>query len=64
MTNFTPSLLYLAYLFYLTRKEVKLSCKEEELKGVQNDGSDIEVHLKKIEHKKFKHGWRSMAKSR
>ncbi|XP_048010558.1 gap junction alpha-1 protein-like [Megalobrama amblycephala] len=45
----TPSLLYLAHVFYLTHKE-------EELKAMQNDGSNVEVHLKKIEHKKFKHG--------
>uniref|UniRef100_O57474-3 Isoform 3 of Gap junction alpha-1 protein n=1 Tax=Danio rerio TaxID=7955 RepID=O57474-3 len=52
----TPTLLYLAHVFYLMRKEEKLNRKEEELKAVQNDGGDVELHLKKIELKKFKHG--------
>uniref|UniRef100_A0A8C1GEI6 Gap junction protein n=1 Tax=Cyprinus carpio TaxID=7962 RepID=A0A8C1GEI6_CYPCA len=52
----TPTLLYLAHIFYLMRKEEKLNRREEELKVVQNDGGDVELHLKKIEHKKFKHG--------
>ncbi|KAK2856601.1 hypothetical protein Q5P01_005336 [Channa striata] len=34
----TPTLLYLAHVFYLMRKEQKLNRKEEELKAVQNDG--------------------------
>ncbi len=52
----TPTLLYLAHVFYLMRKEVKLNRREEELKAVQNDGGDVELHLKKIELKKFKYG--------
>lgn len=52
----TPTLLYLAHVFYLMRKEEKLNRKEEELKAVANDGGDVEIPLKKIELKKFKHG--------
>ncbi|XP_058611602.1 LOW QUALITY PROTEIN: gap junction alpha-1 protein-like [Onychostoma macrolepis] len=52
----TPTLLYLAHVFYLMRKEEKLNRREGELKAVQNDGGDVELHLKKIELKKFKHG--------
>uniref|UniRef100_A0A8B9KQ11 Gap junction protein n=1 Tax=Astyanax mexicanus TaxID=7994 RepID=A0A8B9KQ11_ASTMX len=52
----TPTLLYLAHVFYLMRKEQKLNRKEEELKAVQNDGGDVDVPLKKIELKKLKHG--------
>ncbi|KAJ8270733.1 hypothetical protein GJAV_G00118630 [Gymnothorax javanicus] len=52
----TPTLLYLAHVFYLMRKEEKLNKREEELKAVQNDGGDVEIPLKKIEMKKHKHG--------
>ncbi|XP_051954513.1 gap junction alpha-1 protein-like [Xyrauchen texanus] len=52
----TPTLLYLAHVFYLIRKEEKLNRKLEELKVVQNDGGDVEIHLKNIEFKKLKHG--------
>ncbi|XP_055042233.1 gap junction alpha-1 protein [Misgurnus anguillicaudatus] len=52
----TPTLLYLAHVFYLMRKEEKLNRKQEELKVVQNDGGDVELHLKKIELKKLKYG--------
>uniref|UniRef100_A0A8C5Q600 Gap junction protein n=1 Tax=Leptobrachium leishanense TaxID=445787 RepID=A0A8C5Q600_9ANUR len=52
----TPTLLYLAHVFYLMRKEERLNRKEEELKIVQNDGGNVEMHLKEIEIKKFKHG--------
>ncbi|KAL6486604.1 hypothetical protein MHYP_G00059960 [Metynnis hypsauchen] len=52
----TPTLLYLAHVFYLMRKEQKLNRKEEELKAVQNDGGDVDIPLKKIELKKLKHG--------
>ncbi|MBN3303277.1 CXA1 protein, partial [Amia calva] len=52
----TPTLLYLAHVFYLMRKEEKLNKKEEELKAVQNDGGDVDMPLKQIEMKKFKHG--------
>ncbi|KAJ8401726.1 hypothetical protein AAFF_G00376970 [Aldrovandia affinis] len=53
---FMPTLLYQAHVFYLMRKEQKLNRKEEELKAVQNDGGDVDIPLKKIELKKFKHG--------
>ncbi|CAI9573344.1 unnamed protein product [Staurois parvus] len=52
----TPTLLYLAHVFYLMRKEEKLNRKEEELKIVQNDGGNVDMHLKQIEIKKFKYG--------
>ncbi|XP_028653620.1 gap junction alpha-1 protein [Erpetoichthys calabaricus] len=52
----TPTLLYLAHVFYLMRKEEKLNKKEEELKIVQNDGGDVDLPLKQIEIKKFKYG--------
>ncbi|XP_038253809.1 gap junction alpha-1 protein [Dermochelys coriacea] len=51
-----PTLLYLAHVFYVMRKEEKLNKREEELKGVQNDGVNVEMHLKQIEMKKFKYG--------
>uniref|UniRef100_A0A3Q3E2S4 Gap junction protein alpha 1b n=1 Tax=Labrus bergylta TaxID=56723 RepID=A0A3Q3E2S4_9LABR len=49
----TPTLLYLAHVFYLNRKEQKFNRKEEELKAVQNDGGDVDILLKKLEMKKF-----------
>lgn len=52
----TPTLLYLAHVFYLNRKEQKFSKIEEILKAVQNDGGDVDVPLKKIEMKKLKYG--------
>ncbi|XP_015215403.1 gap junction alpha-1 protein [Lepisosteus oculatus] len=52
----TPTLLYLAHVFYLMRKEEKLNKREEELKAVQNVGSDVDAPLKQIEMKKFKYG--------
>ncbi|XP_044128839.1 gap junction alpha-1 protein [Bufo gargarizans] len=52
----TPTLLYLAHVFYLMRKEEKLNRKEEELKMVQNDGGNVDIYLKQIEIKKFKYG--------
>ncbi|MEE6476144.1 hypothetical protein FKM82_010991 [Ascaphus truei] len=52
----TPTLLYLAHVFYLMRKEEKLNRKEEELKVIQNDGGNVEIRLKQIEIKKFKYG--------
>ncbi|MGH0165538.1 UNVERIFIED_CONTAM: hypothetical protein FKN15_049002 [Acipenser sinensis] len=52
----TPTLLYLAHIFYLMRKEEKLNKKEVELKAVQNDGGDVDLPLKQIEIKKFKYG--------
>ncbi|XP_017311597.1 gap junction alpha-1 protein [Ictalurus punctatus] len=52
----TPTLLYLAHVFYLMRKEQKLNRQEGELRAVQNDGADVDEPLKRIELKKFKHG--------
>lgn len=52
----TPTLLYLAHIFYLTRKEQKLNHQEEELLAVQKDGADVDEPLKRIELKKQKHG--------
>ncbi|XP_069091498.1 gap junction alpha-1 protein [Pleurodeles waltl] len=52
----TPTLAYLAHVFYLMRKEEKLNRKAEELKIIQNDGADVDLHLKQIEIKKFKYG--------
>ncbi|KAK5880630.1 hypothetical protein CesoFtcFv8_023635 [Champsocephalus esox] len=52
----TPTLLYLAHVFYLNRKEQKFARKEEILKAVQNDGGDVDIPLKKIELKKLKYG--------
>lgn len=52
----TPTLVYLAHVFYLMRKEEKLNRKEEELKVTQNDGGNVDMHLKHIEIKKFKYG--------
>ncbi|MBN3282820.1 CXA1 protein, partial [Polyodon spathula] len=52
----TPTLLYLAHIFYLMRKEERLNKKEVELKAVQNDGGDVDLPLKQIEIKKFKYG--------
>lgn len=52
----TPTLLYLAHVFYLNRKEQKFNRKEEELKAVQNDGGDVDIPLKKLEMKKQKYG--------
>ncbi|XP_074470962.1 gap junction alpha-1 protein [Sebastes fasciatus] len=52
----TPTLLYLAHVFYLNRKEQKFNRKEELLKAVQNDGGDVDIPLKKIEMKKLKYG--------
>ncbi|KAL4843235.1 hypothetical protein H8958_007727 [Nasalis larvatus] len=51
-----PTLLYLAHVFYVMRKEEKLNKKEEELKAAQTDGVNVEMHLKQIEIKKFKYG--------
>ncbi|KAM4816951.1 gap junction alpha-1 protein [Urocitellus parryii] len=51
-----PTLLYLAHVFYVMRKEEKLNKKEEELKVAQTDGANVEMHLKQIEIKKFKYG--------
>ncbi|XP_063468963.1 gap junction alpha-1 protein-like [Symphalangus syndactylus] len=51
-----PTLLYLAHVFYVMRKEEKLNKKEEELKVAQTDGVNVEMHLKQIEIKKFKYG--------
>lgn len=51
-----PTLLYLAHVFYVMRKEEKLNRKEEELKLVQSEGINVDVHLKQIEIKKFKYG--------
>ncbi|OPJ73121.1 gap junction alpha-1 protein [Patagioenas fasciata monilis] len=51
-----PTLLYLAHVFYVMRKEEKLNKREEELKVVQNDGVNVDMHLKQIEIKKFKYG--------
>lgn len=52
----TPTLLYLAHVFYLNRKEQKLNRKEEVLKAVQNDGGDVDAPLNKIQLKKHKYG--------
>lgn len=49
-----PTLLYLAHVFYVMRKE--LNKKEEELKVAQTDGANVDMHLKQIEIKKFKYG--------
>uniref|UniRef100_A0A8D0GSS1 Gap junction protein n=1 Tax=Sphenodon punctatus TaxID=8508 RepID=A0A8D0GSS1_SPHPU len=51
-----PTLLYLAHVFYVMRKEQKLNKREEELKLVQNEGVNVDMHLKQIEIKKFKYG--------
>ncbi|XP_004646122.1 gap junction alpha-1 protein-like [Octodon degus] len=51
-----PSLLYLAHVFYLMRKEEKLNKKEQQLRVAQMDGANVEMHLKQIEIKKFKYG--------
>ncbi|TDH05369.1 hypothetical protein EPR50_G00143470 [Perca flavescens] len=51
----TPTLLYLAHVFYLNRKEQKFNRKED-LKAVQNDGGDVDIPLKKSEMKKLKYG--------
>ncbi|XP_037700459.1 gap junction alpha-1 protein [Choloepus didactylus] len=51
-----PTLLYLAHVFYVMRKEEKLNKKEEELKVAQTDGVNVDMHLKQIEIKKFKYG--------
>lgn len=51
-----PTLLYLAHVFYVMRKEEKLNKKEEELKVAQTDGANVDMHLKQIEIKKFKYG--------
>ena len=56
-----PTLLYLAHVFYVMRKEEKLNKKEEELKVVaQTDGANVDMHLKQIEIKKFKYGIEDM----
>lgn len=52
----TPTLLYLAHVFYLMRKEEKLNRREEVLRAVQNDGADVDGPLKHIELKKMKYG--------
>ncbi|KAJ8355991.1 hypothetical protein SKAU_G00187850 [Synaphobranchus kaupii] len=52
----TPTLLYLAHVFYLMRKEQKLNRKQEELMAVQNDGGDVDAQLKNIELKKLEYG--------
>nr|XP_003215611.1 PREDICTED: gap junction alpha-1 protein [Anolis carolinensis] len=51
-----PTLMYLAHVFYVMRKEEKLNRKEEELKVVQSEGVNVDIHLKQIEIKKFKYG--------
>ncbi|XP_043930396.1 gap junction alpha-1 protein-like [Protopterus annectens] len=51
-----PTLLYLAHVFYVTRKEEKYNKLEEELKQFKNEGGDVDIHLKQIEIKKFKYG--------
>ncbi|XP_028444349.1 gap junction alpha-1 protein-like [Perca flavescens] len=52
----TPTLLYLAHVFYVDRKEQNFNWKEEELKAVQTDGGDVNIPLKKIEMKRIKYG--------
>nr|AAC19098.1 connexin 43 [Devario aequipinnatus] len=57
----TPTLLYLAHVFYLMRKEEKLNRKEEELKAVQNDGGDVgapsqENRAQEVQHGLEEHG--------
>uniref|UniRef100_A0A8C7EVQ8 Gap junction protein n=1 Tax=Neovison vison TaxID=452646 RepID=A0A8C7EVQ8_NEOVI len=51
-----PSLLYLAHVFHMIRKEEKLQKRGEELRVTQNDGANMDVHLQEveIEVKKFK----------
>ncbi|XP_063786008.1 gap junction alpha-1 protein-like [Pseudophryne corroboree] len=51
-----PTILYLAHVFYLMRKEEKLNRKEE-LKIIQNDQGDEDMQLKPIQLKKFKYGF-------
>uniref|UniRef100_A0A670IDB2 Gap junction alpha-1 protein n=1 Tax=Podarcis muralis TaxID=64176 RepID=A0A670IDB2_PODMU len=51
-----PTLMYLAHVFYVMRKEEKLNRREEELKVVQSEGVNVDLHLKQIEIKKFKYG--------
>ncbi|XP_032999598.1 gap junction alpha-1 protein [Lacerta agilis] len=51
-----PTLMYLAHVFYVMRKEEKLNRREEELKVVQSEGVNVDLPLKQIEIKKFKYG--------
>ncbi|XP_043930429.1 gap junction alpha-1 protein-like [Protopterus annectens] len=51
-----PTLLYLAHVFYLIRKEERYNRLEENLKAIQNEGADVELQLKQIELKKIKYG--------
>uniref|UniRef100_A0A8C8ZEU3 Gap junction protein n=1 Tax=Prolemur simus TaxID=1328070 RepID=A0A8C8ZEU3_PROSS len=52
-----PTLLYLAHVFYVMRKEEKLNKQQvKELKVAQTDGVSVEMHLQEIEIKKFKYG--------
>ncbi|XP_067098253.1 gap junction alpha-1 protein-like [Osmerus mordax] len=54
----TPTLFYLAYVFYLIRMQKNLERKQEVLTAVltavQNDGGDKDIHLKKLKMKKLK----------
>ncbi|XP_022363621.1 gap junction alpha-1 protein-like [Enhydra lutris kenyoni] len=47
-----PSLLYLAHVFHMIRKEEKLQKRGEDLRVTQNDGANMDVHSQEVE--KFK----------
>lgn len=50
------TLLYLATTFCVMKKEEKLNKKEGELQFAQTEGVRVEMHLQKMEIKKFKDG--------
>lgn len=57
-----PTLLYLAHVFYETRRIEKLKTQEKEFGVVHVNGACVEPHLQPIEDKKFERGSEERAK--
>nr|VZQ70985.1 TPA: connexin K2 [Loxodonta africana] len=51
-----PTLVYLAHVFYVMRKEEKLNKKEEELKVVQTEGVSVDMRSQESEIRKLRFG--------
>ncbi|XP_031226315.1 gap junction alpha-6 protein-like [Mastomys coucha] len=49
-----PTLLYLAYVYYVVRQSEELNKQEEELEVSRLNGASVEKHLQKIAGKQFK----------
>ncbi|XP_006893872.1 PREDICTED: gap junction alpha-1 protein-like [Elephantulus edwardii] len=51
-----PTLLYLAHVIFVMRREKKLNKQEKELRAVQTDGDSVETALQETEIKRFQYG--------